>query len=55
MKRYSVSVYVHMKRDIPLPLYASVNNLDEPPSLVTYILNEWPISQLKENIVFIKI
>ena len=31
MKRDSVSVYFHMKRDTPLPLYASVNILDGPP------------------------
>ena len=31
MKRDSVSVYVHMKRDIPIPLYASVNILNDPP------------------------
>ena len=30
MKRDSVSAYVHMKRDTPLPLYASVNILDDP-------------------------
>ena len=30
MKRDSVSVYVHMKRDIPIPLYASVNILNDP-------------------------
>ena len=29
MKRDSVSTYVHMKRDTPLPLYASVNILDD--------------------------
>ena len=55
MKRDSVSVYVHMKRDIPIPLYASVNILNEPPSppsfitLVTNILNGWPISQTKDK------
>ena len=31
MKRDSVSAYVHMKRDTPLALYASVNILDDPP------------------------
>ena len=30
MKR-DVSAYVHMKRDTPLPLYASVNILDDLP------------------------
>ena len=31
MKRDSVSAYVHMKRDTTLPLYSSVNILDDPP------------------------
>ena len=31
MKRDSVSAYVHMKRNTPLPLYASANILDDPP------------------------
>ena len=31
MKRDSVSAYVHMKCDTPLPLYSSVNILDDPP------------------------
>ena len=31
MKRDSVSAYVHMKGDTPLPLYASVNILGDPP------------------------
>ena len=41
-----------MKRDTPLPLYTSVNILDDPPPfpLVTYILNGWPISQPKKQI-----
>ena len=30
MKRDSVSTYVHMKRDTPLPLHASVNILNDP-------------------------
>ena len=30
MKRNRVSAYVHMKRDTPLPMYVSVNILDEP-------------------------
>ena len=30
MKRNSVSAYVHMNRDILLPLYTSVNILDDP-------------------------
>ena len=41
MKRESVSAYVHMRRDIPLPLYAPVHILNEPNSIppVTYVLN----------------
>ena len=31
MKTDRVSSYVHMRRDNPLPLYAAVNILDEPP------------------------
>ena len=34
MKRDSVSVYVHMERDTPLPLYASVNILGDLPSFL---------------------
>ena len=30
MKRDSVSAYVHMKRDTPLPLYASVDIVNDP-------------------------
>ena len=30
LKRNNVSAYVHMKCDTPLPLYASVNILDDP-------------------------
>ena len=40
MKR-DVSAYVHMKRDTPLPLYASVNILDYPSPfsyLHTYLI-----------------
>ena len=33
LKRNNVSAYVHMKRDTPLPLYASVNILDDSPPL----------------------
>ena len=36
LKRNNVSAYVHMKRDTPLPLYASVNILDDSPPL-TYL------------------
>ena len=38
MKGDSVSVYVHMRRDTPLSLYASVHILDDPlhsPSCVS--------------------
>ena len=31
MKRDGGNAYVHMKRDTPLPLYASLNILDDPP------------------------
>ena len=39
MKRDGVITYVHMKGDTSLPLYTSVNILDQPLSihLVTYI------------------
>ena len=37
MKRDSVSAYVHMKRDTPLPLYASVNILDDPLDSPSYV------------------
>ena len=49
MKRDSVSAYVHMRRDTPLPLYAPVHILDPSIPLVTYILNGWPISQPKDK------
>ena len=51
MKRDSVIAYVHMRHDTPLPLYASVNVMDDPPtiSLVTYILIGWLIFQLKDK------
>ena len=31
MKRDSVSAYVHMRCDTPLPLYATVHILNDPP------------------------
>ena len=37
MKRDSVSAYVHMKRDTPLPLYASVNILDDALHSPSYV------------------
>ena len=49
MKRDSVSAYVHMRRDTPLPLYAPVHILDPSIPLVTYILNGWSISQPKDK------
>ena len=33
MKRDSVSAYVHMMRDTPLPLYAPVHILNDLPSI----------------------
>ena len=45
MKRDSASVYVHMRRDIQLPLYTAMHILDDPPlSLVAYVLDGWPPS-----------
>ena len=50
MKRDSVSAYVHMNRDTPLPLYASVKILDDPPAFpVTYLFNGWSMSQPKNK------
>ena len=37
MKRDSVSAYVHLKRDTPLPLYASVIILDDPLHSPSYV------------------
>ena len=48
MKR-DVSAYVHMKRDTPLPLYASVNILDDPLHSPSYVHNGWSISQPKDK------
>ena len=41
MKRDTANVYIHMRRDIPLPLYAFVRILDGPPHPppVAYVLN----------------
>ena len=59
MKRDSVSAYVHMRRNTPLPLYAQVHILDEPPSfpqLCKYIMDGLPLKQKTKknhsNIVF---
>ena len=50
MKRESVSKYVHMRRDTPLPLYAPVHNFDGPLHSPSYVhTNEWPNSQLKDK------
>ena len=51
MKRDSVSAYVHMGRDTPDTLYASVHILDDPSSIppVAYVLYGWPISQPKNK------
>ena len=44
MKRDSVSAYVRMKRDTPLPLQVVVRILDDPPpsphQLHTYLIDE---------------
>ena len=53
MKRDSVSDFVHMRRDTPLPLYVPVHILDDPSSIppAAWVLNRWPISQpQKKNI-----
>ena len=34
MKKDSVSAYVHVRRDTPLPLYALAHILDEPPQFL---------------------
>ena len=42
VKRDTISGYVHMKRDTPLPLCTSVNILDDPtpfPQLPKYLMN----------------
>ena len=39
-----------MKRDTSLPLYAPVHILEHSIPLVTYRLNEWPISSTKKQI-----
>ena len=51
MKRDSVSAYVHLRRDTPLPMYAPVRILDDPRSIsiVTHILNGWSISERKDK------
>ena len=41
MKKDSVKAYVHMKRDTPLRLYASVNILDDPLHSPSYAHTEW--------------
>ena len=42
MKRDSVSAYVHMRHNTPLPLYATVHILDDPPpfpQMRTYLID----------------
>ena len=42
MKRHSVSAYVHVRCDTPLPLYTSVHILNDPPpfpQLLTYLMD----------------
>ena len=48
MKRDKVSAYVRMTHDTPLPLYASVNILDDPPpfpQLRTYLMDSLFLNQ----------
>ena len=41
MKRDSVSAYVHMRRDTPLPLYTPVHILDDPLHSPSYVHIYW--------------
>ena len=48
MKRDSVSAYVHMRRDTPLPLYAPVHIFNDPPpfpQLRTYLMDALFLNQ----------
>ena len=48
MKRDSVSAYLHMRSDTPLPLYATAHILDDPPSfplLRKYLMDGLPLNQ----------
>ena len=49
MKRNSLSVYVDISRENPLPLYAAVRILGHPPHPppAAYVLNSWPLFQSK--------
>ena len=52
MKRDSVSAYLHMRRDTPLPLYAAVHILDDPPpfsQLRTYLIDGLFLSQKRDK------
>ena len=61
MKRDSVSAYVHIKRDTPLPLYAPVYILDDLPSFpqfCKYLMDGLSLNQKKKehsNIEFTEI
>ena len=53
MKRDNASVYMQMRRDTPLPLYAPVHILDNPPlfpELCTYLMNDLFLNQKTNNI-----
>ena len=48
MKRDSVSVYIHMRRDALLPPYAPVHILDDPasfPQLFKYLIDGVTLNQ----------
>ena len=48
MKRDSVSAYVHMRRDTPLPLHALAHILNDPPSfpqMLKYLMDGLPLRQ----------
>ena len=52
MKRDSVSAYLHMRRDTPLPLYAAVDILDDPPpfsQLRTYLIDGLFLNQKRDK------
>ena len=52
MKRDSVSAYVHMRRDTPLPLYVPLHFLDDSPPfpwLRTYLMDGLFLNQKKNN------
>ena len=48
MKRDSVSAYVHMRRDTPLPLHALAHILNDPssfPQVLKYLMDGLPLRQ----------